>query len=452
MTYKRSLKNLQKAYAPLIFPVTIVVSFATAIFLFRNLTFFQFPNFFVEDATVLYNNIYTTNPASAILTTFNGYLIIGQYLLAYFASGLNFLFGNELYNLPVVTAFVSCAFLGFTASLPYILFRKELGTFLSILTVIFTALVPMYSYDYAIIGSLSNLKFTFFYIAFLLIIYRIHKINKISSQRIVFIDLALLLCVLTNASVVFILPFILLTYTKNWRSKIIKRDIPVLSAVAIVSVSFLYLVLALIKGVSAMPGYLDGPFRMTALLPILERTIFYEWTYPITGIFNSYFVTALFFITVVGAFYIYHKSVNNRLFIALTAWAMIVSTSLLILNRPGVSEYFLIYGHKGGTDQFFFAQNMIAIFATGWLLRKRILKLGSGGRLWIVVGVALYLCLALPYGTSFGGSAIVYTDMRPIKFNLDKACKEYAQQDKVVIQVYPTPYWQWHIDRDLVCK
>lgn len=430
-----------------------VVLAAAAIWAFRVKIFFSMPNFFVEDATVLFDAVYTRNPIGAILHPFNGYLIVGQYLLAYVAAGVNLIFGNHLGNLPVVTAVISCLFLGLVASLPYLLFRKQLGKALALALVLFTALVPMYSYDYAIIGSLSNLKFAFLYIAFLLVLYRQQTLKL---WQYVLVDALLLLCVVTNAPSAFLVPFVLLAYIKDWKKyrkfKVTAKNVPVYSALAITGLAGLYVLAAVVRGIPHDPGYLDTPFRLQSLLPFIERNTTYAWAYPITGLFNSYFVTLLCIALTVGGVMVFRRRAHDRFALLFALWAVGISTALLIYTRSGLGDLLQTYGHKGGPDQFFYAQNMIVIFITGWLARDWLRSLARNGRIAVAAAAVLYLAFAIPYGTSFGGSAIVYKEMKPIDYNLAKACREYAKQDKVIIQVYPTPYWQWRVDRHRACE
>jgi len=425
---------------------------AGLIFILRNWSFFKIPNFLVEDATVIYANVFTNNAIDAITTTFNGYLIVGQYLLAYVALGLNGLVGSGLDTLPIVTAVVACLFLGLAASLPYILFRKELGTKLSLVVVLLTALVPMYSYDYAILSSLSNLKFVFLYIAFMLILYRY---KRHSLRGYIIIDSLLLLSVLTNATVVVLTPLLFLPLLPSIRER--KRFLQevlsgqVISAVIVSVLSVTYVLLAVSKGIVTPPGYLDAPLQAQSVLPLLDRSTTFAWLYPITSVINSYFVISLFGILAVYIAHIFKREPAERLFIAVFLWTIVSATVLLLTSRSGLGTLFTTYVHKGGPDQFFYAQNMVVIFATLWLLRKQINKL-RGARVVMLVALGLlYLLLAIPHGSSLGGSTVVYKEMGTIDHNLEKACKLYPG-DEVVVQIYPTPYWQWRVDRARACQ
>lgn len=428
------------------------------VFALRNISTFTLANFYAEDATVLFENIYTKDVFHTLLSAFNGYLIVGQYLLAYIAAGINLLIGNNLESLPIVTAAVSCAFLGMVASLPFLLFREQLGPRLAVLTGLLTALVPLKSYDYAIIGTISNLKFVFLYVAALLVIYRL--VNKgMSIRKALIIDSLLLLCALTNATVAFLLPLVLLTYVPYWtkaiknsRWKLVNVDAQQISAVILVTLAVLYTAVAVLKGIPKIPGYLEGPFDWHSTLVLADRSLSFALLYPITASFNNYFVAALLGVIFLGGVWLFWKRKGDRYIIAVSFWAIFLGTVLFAINRPGIGALYLTYGHKGGPDQFFFAQNMIFIFLLAWVIRGVVKYFKLWHYLWASVFVVLYLLLALPHGSSFGESRIVYQQMGPIGPNVEKACAQYANEDKVILQIYPTTYWQWRVDTDFACR
>ena len=434
----------------------LIVTLAVAIFYLRDRQSLGIPNFYAEDGTVIYNAIYNSNPLKVLATGFNGYLIVGQYLLGYISVGLNYIFGGDLVNLPLITGWVSILFLGVTASLPFILFRRNLGTILSLILVILTALVPMFSSDYAIIGTLGNLKFAFLYIAFMLVVYRQINARTLSRKGLLTVDSLLLLCVFTNVTVAFLIPFTALPYVNEYIKAIRKKKLDIsyqaITSFALSCVAFTYIGIALLKGIPEIPGYLDGPFNKAAIFPIIDRSVFYAFTYMFSSVYNSYFVSLLTLFSVIFLVSCYIRQKNDRIFIITAVFFVMLGTGLFILNRPGVGDYYLTYMHKGGPDQFFYAKDMIIIFSVGWILRARINKIINRNTLVVGAVLTLYLLLAIPYGSSYGGSTVVFRGLKPIKYNIDKACREYATKDKVIIQIYPSVYWQWTVDKDLACK
>lgn len=437
---------------------TIVIIIASLIFGLRNTSAFTAPNFYAEDATVLFQHVYTQNILATLLSAFNGYLIVGLYSLAYVAAGINLFFGGGVDSLPVVTGAVSCVFFGFAASLPFVLFRRHLGVGLSSLAVLFTALVPIKSYDYAILGTLSNTKFVFLYIACLFVIYRIVNPRQ-KMWRVFLVDAVLLLCALTNATVAFIIPMILLPYlvdaVRAYKTQTLSdfRITPaMISGVTLTLLGVVYTLVAVAEGIPKIPGYLDGPFKMEAALPIIDRSLFYALTYPITAVQNSYFVVALFVVALAVLVIAFVRRKHDRLVILTASWAIFVGTALFVINRPGVGDLYLNYLHKGGADQFFMAQNMIFIFLGAWLIRERVKSWDTKKITLSAVVLALYFLLAIPHGSSFGNNAKVYSEtIRTIDQNLQKVCSEHTHQDSVDVQVYPSVGWQWHVKRSLAC-
>jgi hypothetical protein len=428
-----------------------VIGGATLIFILRNTAAFQIPNFYAEDATVYLNNIYSYNPLHAVTTLFNGYLVIGQYIVGYLGVAINHLLGGHFVNLPLSVALASCIFLGFTVSLPFLLFRKELGTNLSIALVIASAFVPLALSDYAVIGTLGNLKFAFVYIAFLLLLYR----NLHHQERSVFaIDVALLICVFTNVTVAFMLPFGLLSYSsdilsllKKKASLFRKNNIYLFSFLVTAVVSMLYILVVYIHGIPTLPGYLDQPFQRTAVGPVLDRSTSFAWLYPITHTFNNFVVAGIIILGLVAG---WKYSKNDRSTFIFGIVTISLASGLFILNRPGIGGYFLTYGHKGGPDQFFYAQNLTVIFVTFWLVRKIFSRFSTRQQLLSAFSLLLYLVWAIPFGTSFGGSRVVYEKLGTVNSDLKMACAQ--KTSPVTLQIYPTPYWQWHVNRDRACR
>jgi len=172
---------------------------------------FSEPNFYSEDGTIFIDNLIHNGLIGSLLTTFNGYFVWGIYILGELGLGITWLLGdNEFTNIPRALALVSYAFLGFTAILPVLLFRKYFKIEVLLLIALLTTFVPLVGWDYAVIGTLGNLKFVFVYIAFLLLIYR-HLLPE-GSKKIYVVDAALVVCAFTNVTVYPMLLFALLRY------------------------------------------------------------------------------------------------------------------------------------------------------------------------------------------------------------------------------------------------
>ena len=134
-------------------------------------------------------------------------------------------------------------------------------------------------------------------------------------------------------------------------------------------------------------------------------------------------------IGVIGWGYLFIRLPKHRIFLLGTAWAIFLGTALFVINRPGISSYYLNYDHKGGPDQFFYAQNMIFIFAAGWLLRDRLSKnIVPKKAAVLTIGFIVYLVWSIPFGSSFGQSKVVYEYLRPVKPNIEKSLQGICEQ------------------------
>ncbi len=190
--------------------ILILVLSATFILALRYRQAFLPSNFFAEDGNVFVDGVYKHGYVGALFQLFNGYLVLGEYAVAGIAVLAQSVFGLPFYTLPNIIAVVSCLTLGAIVSAPFILFKKELGVTLALVAVLLGALVPMTMFDYAIIGTIGNLKFAFLYLAFLLVIYRIK--HKGETKKLLVVDALLLLCVLTNITALLVLPAALIPY------------------------------------------------------------------------------------------------------------------------------------------------------------------------------------------------------------------------------------------------
>lgn len=431
----------------------LVWALMTLVFILRNTASLHIANFYAEDGTIFYNNVLTENPIEASFTPFNGYLVVGQYGVAYVALLLSYLTGGDLVDLAKWSAIVSCLFLGLVVSLPLMLFRKHLGTILALITVVLCALVPMLNFDYAIIGTLGNLKFAFLFVAFLLILYRI--VEKPRGAKLLAIDLSLIICVATNVTALFLLPAALYPYRhallQAIREKTLKKvftyDLISLGSVLVLSAA--YVSVCYMRGIPSMPGYLDSPYNLDATIPLLNRSTVFALLYPLNATLTD--VVVLLLIGILALVCKFAVRGSDRMVVLFSLWSIFIASALFIYNRPGTSEAFLDYANKGGFDQFFYAQNMIFIFLIAWVLRKWFNRQERPVMLIILLGLATYIIWALPYGTSFGGSKVVYQGMGTIEKNIAKACAASSNKRFAVIQLYPTTSWQWTIERSKVC-
>jgi len=423
---------------------------ATLIFYVRNREALSLPNFYAEDGTIIFDNILSKNPLAAITTLFNGYLVIGQYLVAYGGYVLNAVTGGSVADLAKYTAVASYVFLGTSVSLPFVLFRRQLGAWLALLLVLVSACVPMTNSSFAIIGTIGNLKFMFVYIAFLLILYRnLHYQNR----RAYVIDALVLVCVLTNVTVAFLLPFALWPYRKSLLGIVQRRKLhlvaqnPILVSLLVLMVlTASYIIFVYLHGIPPLPGYLSDPYQKVATLPIIDRATTYSWFYPITDTFRAKIVIGILAITAVVMFG-YAKA--SRFVVMFALWSIAIATGLFVANRTGVSAYFLNYQHHGGPDQFFYAQNLIFIFLTFWIARNQFKKWTVLTRGVCSAVLLLFLIWAFPFGTTFGQARNVYQGLGTARQDVTAACRVPGAE--VHVQIYPSSAWKWTAPRSEIC-
>lgn len=449
---KKSSKDIRGLWSRYQYVIVslIVVMVASGIFALRYTPAFTSPNFYAEDGRVFTKTVLDQNVVTAAFTGFNGYLVVGQYELAEVAVATQSALGLPFYQLPVVIAVVSCLFLGLTVSLPYILLRKQLGVPLALTAVVLGAMTPLPSFDYAIIGTIGNLKFAFLYWAFILILYR--NYNFRSLKKCVVTDTILLLSILTYAPAAALIPFalwpyrekILLFIRKKHKISVLTDDKQLVSLAVLAGVVAIYLGVVLIKGIPAMPGYLDSPYNAKATLKIAFHSTWYAWLFPIVHTMRDSIVLGLLGLTAYAGL----RYRQNRFIFIFAAWAIATSIGSFVINRTGISSFFMAY--IPGPDQFFYAQRLIFMLICLWAFRPILQWAGKLDKAALLLVFALFMIWSHSYTGSFGGNEISYKNMGSAKQNLDQACK--VKGKTITMQNYPSTEWQWVISKDIACQ
>ncbi len=434
----------------LVASILVVFLLSTSIFALRYLPSFTIPNFYAEDGSVFTQTFLDKGLLGGLFTPFNGYLTLGQNIVAGFSYAIFEMFNLPLYLLPSLYALASCSFLGLTVTLPYILFRKQLGTVGAVLLVIVTAFVPLPASDYAVIGTIGNLKFAFLYWAFLLVVYRC--ITDLDTRKALIIDALLLLSVLTYAPAALLLPVALYRYRRKILQSINDKQIKTLLQPHFLSLIVLgiscgiYLATVYFQGIPRIQGYLDSPYQDAATMKLLYRSTLYSWLFPYTDGFNNILVSLISIVAFFVAFIINKK---QRFVIAFGLWAIAVGTISFVVNRPGLSDYFLTYSRMT-PDQFFYAQNLVFIFISIWVLSEYV-KTKKRARIF-VCGTVLFLLFSAGFGSSFGSNDVGYKETGTAYQNITKACNVAPESKKVKLYLYPGPDWEWLVDKHVACK
>lgn len=430
----------------------------TAIMYIRYPYAFTRPNFYAEDGKIFVANMLALGPLEAIFQLFNGYLIVGQYLVLNVAFFINFVAGGEFVTLPKAIALASYLFLGLLCCLPWLLFRKQLGNTYSILAGALIALVPLGSFDWTVIGTVGNLKFAFLYAAFMLIMYRNNLVSK-SNQKIKLLitDVLIVLCVFTNITVLGLLPLALLPYRKNIKQFVISHDVKQLlntyGLISIILLGFMgviYVISIYLIGIPKNEGYLDQPLNIVGLLNIVYRGSLYGLLYPLQASMTTVLSTLLLIAVTIGVLYLRDK---NRIFAVASIYAILVSVFGFALTRTGVTEHYLEPTVTGGPGQFFYGGTMIFIFAVTYLVSQYVRPDSTTSRAVLAGVLTLYFVWAVPQAGYREKSLADYSSVPTIAQTLENACKPSNNDNKKIdITIYPSQQWYMNVDRNIACQ
>ncbi len=424
------------------------------IFYLRFPNNFDLPNFYGEDGRDYAANIINKGFLSADLTTFNGYYIWGLYLICEAAMIGNRLMGGSLIALPQAFAVASYLFIGFCVTLPTLLLRRYFRPQYIAALIIVSCLVPLMTSDYAVLGTIGNLKWLFTYVAFLLVITRNANPDR-ALWRIVAIDLSLLICAYTNVTTYLLVPFLLIPYIRllinnrlAWKRILMRPDF--LSLAGLGALLIPQLLVVAIHGIPPLPGYLDTPFRASRGVEIfVGRTFLYGLIYPIYRHLNDILAVVGLGGLLAGLFLFGGR--QRRPVYLFGLFTALMATTVFALNRTGIGEHFLGY-KTGGPDQFFYVQSLILLFVMFLALNE------IGGRLPKPADIALPLAIAVVFvafwqdAGTWGRNNFMEAGVGVFSDNAIAACARPG--DMVSIQIYPVPVstWQIRLPRSKICS
>lgn len=433
----------------------LLVIVGALVFYLRYPFAFEAANFYAEDGKIFMKNLIEFGPVVGLFQLFNGYLIVGQYMVGVAALVVNELLGSGFVTLPKAMAVASYLFFGFVCVLPWILFRKRLGLALSLIVVVLLWATPLGSYDAAVIGTIGNLKFSFLFIAVLLVIYRNDELLCRHRWQFIAVDIALLLCVCTNIVTIGLLPFALIRYSKTMTElikmfsvKTLLRSLakPGLAALLVlVLVAVTYVLFVYLSGIPKQPGYLDQPLDPRGLLPLSYRATAYGLFFPInhlmTGVFEA--------LAIIGVLALFLLS-KYRAAMSVVVAALALNIIGFVYNRTGVTLHFLSFSDAAWPGHFFMAGTMIVVFGLGYIVADTFKSMSVAKRLYAVCGSLVVFALILP-AAGFT-KANPYETTRPaLASEVERVCAK-KDDDKVMIEVYPAVGWTMQIDRDTACS
>jgi len=432
----------------------ILVVLGAYIFYLRFPNNFNQPNFYAEDGYIFAHNLINKGFINSIFEIFNGYYLWGVYLLGEIGIIVNsILFKGNLLYLPQSFALVSYFFLSLCVTLPLFLFRKIIGSLPLFLLISFSLFLPMPGSDYAIIGTISNLKFLFLYLAFLLIIYR--NVAGRNIKKIILIDFIILICGFTNINVYLLIPFGLYHYINKYSisgCKKIFKDITFISYVTLGLLLLLQLVVIKINGIPKLVGYLDSPFNFARAIEIfIYRPFVFVCTEPILKNLNNLstlLITGILIILIV----IYNQRKNIWIYL-MGGVAIFFPGIIFAINRTGISDHFFGY-LSSGPDQFFYTQNLITLFVLTILLgdvwhyyseNKKIKYL-------TIIPIILFFPIYVLHSGSFGGNNFMEKNVGNVFINAKNACNTQRGLN-IQFSVYPEKKVpKMILERDSVCS
>jgi hypothetical protein len=342
----------------------------STVFYLRFPQSFHYANFFAEDGSVFLNNYMHEGIFKSMFIPFNGYFISGLYLCVFIADIINrILFSGELITLAKSFALTSYLLLGLCAASVLVLYR-----FLGLLTCTVIALLittlPLPNTTHQLIGTIGNLKWIFFFLAYIATLFWIIYRHKLSMKRAVALSIVLLTCIYTNAYSYLALGILTVVYLwdiftelqqKRQKYKTVLINFakhPTIQLLIITGLLATFqLIFVKIHGIPVIPGYLNTPFDWSRGIEIIGgRTLLFELVFRIWGHLSDWIVVVLSISFFASGFYFLQ---DTRLYIFVSSFIVsITATLLFIATRPGISGEFHGYGSTG-PDHFFYAQNLI---------------------------------------------------------------------------------------------
>jgi hypothetical protein len=422
----------------------------------RYPTYLRSPNFYAEDGTVFATNMVHMGFFRSLMTPFNGYFIWGIYLLEEVGFILNHVFfGGNFLALPQSLAIASYGFWGLLAALPLLLFWNDIKKIWLILIGLGLAMMPMPSFNYAVLGTIGNDKFVFLFIAFLLIIKRWRLPAK--SPWIYPIDAALVVCAFTNASTYLLFPFALVPYWSGYRQfkqvefykKLLKnRSFISLVVMGILAASQLAYV-ALKGGVSTLQNYMQQPFQYDKSIEIfIHRTLLFPFDFWGAKHLND--VTTVCLLIILGTILWRYSRSKDRIVIVFGFWTALTATALFVSQRPGVSQFYSHY-QSSGTDNFFYTQNMVMLFSVMYVLTRYIESTKRLSRATFLIGMFLiWIPLSMFIGNDIGRNATMNRATGTLEYATQQACVS-SHGSTITVPVYPESAQFLKLNRTTYC-
>jgi hypothetical protein len=137
---------------------------------------------------------------------------------------------------------------------------------------------------------------------------------------------------------------------------------------------------------------------------------------------------------------------NGRKVFAFGLFAITVATFAFVFTRTGIGEHMLNY--EKTPDQFFYAQTMVFIFISMWVVSSYVKT--KRRTIIAAAAVGLFIVSTAPYGSSFGENSLLYKGRGDIYLNTSIACQ--ASHDGMAqVAIYPSDPWTLKMDKSVIC-
>jgi hypothetical protein len=342
----------------------------------------------------------------------------------------------------IFTALISYLFWASLSMFTFFVLKNFVDRPLQYLGALLILLTPLSGWNYAILGTIGNLKFGFLYIAFLLMIKRITEYEWTRINKIIYIC-----CIFTNPMAIIFLPGFL--YSRE--SQFTKKRMDLIIAFALVLVTII-----IVRTAARYPlpdEYASGAWTSTQFLEvIIGRTVFFALAADFYQNLSTFIVGLLFLIVFATSL---SRNNRNRFYGIVAIGTAITASLILMFTRGGLNLFY--NGYKDpGPAQFFYPQNMIIIFAFIILLggsnfySKKQLR-------WKFVSSSFLLLLYLLFnmqGIGFNGIGVNgawQTEKGSINQNLQKLCNS-RESKEINIPIMPGEPWVMSMPRNEVCS
>jgi hypothetical protein len=401
-------------------------------------------NLFAEDGTVFLTD-YRSSGLASFNNLFNGYPVFGLYFLTGVASWMHAITGLAGYMLPTFIALTSFIYWGLFAYSPIYFFKGVMARANSIIFAFAILLMPLGTSDAVILGTIGNLKFSFFPLSFF-VASHLAKKESMSNREFSANAVLLVVCILTNPLSILSLYVLIQKLLKS----ISTHDWFQLIWFGIFLTFASYPVLAQFNNSYKITGYLDAPFQFEKTIEIFAgQTILYAPLHSIYTQLNDFF--ALMIALLLAIFVLRQSRQMN--FLPVVALVMALFGSFVfVLQRPGVSAYFSGYTLTG-PSQFFYAQNVLVVTALFLSIEGLSRQKGRVGIKQLRLYIALTLFASQIFPTtpigSFGKGAPMQSQVSSAIESASEVCS--TNLPEVNIPIYPTGMLIFRTEREFWC-